>query len=191
MRLKLPPTSYNLLFSLPFVYALRFPEISMEFLYTTAFFIWVSEFLAIHVGCFLANYHENVLVKRILAFSLYFSFVALLIIISQQATIFYFAAINLASKFFGHKDNYSSETIAKYFVVLLLSTTICILLRTGLRAIVELPPSVLNYPHPYARGVFFDYPEILLVWGLIYPLGLVLADAITIGHLSGFKKSTS
>lgn len=179
MKPKLQELS-NLLLAFPFIYALYRPEQNVDFIYDASVMIFIAEFLSIHSSGMLSGVSNKNIKTKIPLFLFYMIFVVGLLTTTKSPQIFYFLVVSFFTKFFIHRNTSVTEAFVKPFLVLLATAFLVIVASGLLKIIIPIPDHVLMQKPSNISGLFVDVPQTILVWGIIYPIGLYLISFLNI-----------
>lgn len=164
----------NLLLALPFIYALYRPEQNVDFIYDTSVMFFIAEFLSIHSSGMLFGESSKTIKSKIPLFLFYMIFVVVLLITTKSPQIFYFLGVSFFTKFFIHRNTSEKEAFVKPLLVLLTTAFLVTFGSRLLKIIIPMPDYVLMQKPNNISGLFVEVPQTILVWGIIYPIGLYL-----------------
>ncbi len=167
----------NLLLAVPFVYALLYPERSIEFIYDTGVMLLVFEIFSIISTMAIEDYKNKPIKDKFALFLFFMVFVYSFIKSTQSPQIWYFFTVSLITKFFIFRTAPSIAIIARPMLVLLATSTFIIATGWLWKFLIPLPEEVMRYGVG-KKGLFNEIPQTLLAWGIIYPVGLYLTNFI-------------
>ncbi len=179
MKLHLAELS-NLLLTIPFIHALFKPRYNIDFIYDTSVMLFIAEFLSIHSSGMLGGVSNKNIKAKIALFFFYILFVVMLLATTKSPQLFYFLTVSFITKFFIHRNTSATEAFVKPFLVLLGTTFFVIFASSIIKIIIPIPDYVLMQKPSNISGLFVEVPQTILVWGIIYPIGLYLISFIDI-----------
>ncbi len=142
--------------------------------------LFIAEFLSIHSSGTLSGISGKDIKQKMPLFLFYMLFVVVLLATTQSPQIFYFLIVSFFTKFFIHRNAPAKETFVKPILVLLGTTFFVTFAGWLLKILIPLPDYVLMQKPSNVSGLFVEIPQTILVWGILYPIGLYLVSFMDI-----------
>ena len=182
----------NLLLAIPFLNSIFNPINNINFIYKGSFALFLFEFIAVAADITFSDIDSvNVSVKvfgkevqginkrvSLISFFLILALVYSFIINSPQLTLFLIVSILI--KAFQKSSNSDSNIATKGLALFISSIFLAIPLGIIASRIFPFPKEVILNNPGNMSGLFVDTPQTLLVWGLLYPVGLFLIESINL-----------
>jgi hypothetical protein len=172
-RLFVAIISYGFIIFL-FSRALVSPEDNINFIFNVGIFIFLTEFLSMHSAVMFSNPKWNLLQKLFLL-SVYLIFV---LVGSYVTHSFYpgliFALSLVAKSFYGSNTNQYRLIFPAF--IFMGTAFFSVIMASVITIVFPFPAAVLSQKDPNSSGVFVDQPQTLLVWGILYYIGLIAME---------------
>lgn len=185
MKLQNPASLTNLLLAIPFIQAIIWPTQNINFIYKTSVAIMIVEFLTLHSSLMLFGYKNGGIKtkggKNIGILPIFAAYMLMLYTTSvslKSYIIFATAAFSFAIKFFIDRQSPDPLRQIKSTVAYMSSIFTVILFSFLLPFLIPLPQEVFLAKPLNTSGLFVDTPQTILVWGILYPIYLVLIENI-------------
>ena len=182
-----------------FAAALFFPQKYGHFIFSTGLLIFIIEFLNIHSAGLgqhqpaSSSKPQKIFLNffKIFGIFMYMVFIIAVSIVFKNYFLPLYFFISLISKFYSQKypQRYSPSAILT--VWFLASVFIVAFSSKLLVQLIKFPDAVLSLKPQGSSGLFIDYPQTLLIWGITYFLGAAIIDAFIFYRKAKAEKVTS
>ena len=154
-----------------FVQALISPELNINWIYTNAVIIFIIEFLSIHsTAMMIGEAHSKDKKKNAThLFFLYLFFTIVLTVIFKNYILPFFFILSTYIKFFMGRYIADSKTYLLISILTFIIPLIIVIIGANLlEYLFPFPQEVLMARPVDAKGLFYDVPQTVLVWGVLY-----------------------
>lgn len=166
----------NLLLVIPFLKALINPEQNIDFIYDASIMLFIAEFLSIHSSVLLSGALNIPNKYKVILFGAYAFFVIILLTFTKSRIIIFYLLISLVTKFFISREIPDINRATKSTKCLIITVFAVLIFSPILRTLIPFTDEILNAKPINASGLFVETPQTILVWGIIYPIGLFISE---------------
>lgn len=176
-----------LIMTIPFIKALINPTENMDFIYNQSFYMFLSEFFLLQIQAAatqssltikILNKPHVIKDKKMSMLISYFFIGALFFAITKEIGLTLYLFLAMFFNLISHSDKLKNidSNLAVSVISFLASMFLSIILGLLLTLFFPLPQELASYNHTY-DGLFSEYPYTILLWGIIYPLTVILSQA--------------
>lgn len=175
----------NLMLTLPFLQAIKFPHQNANFIYNTAIALFVIEFLTIHStfilhGVTKQSFKEKSKMKvgKLQLFLFYIFIVSAISFVTKSYVLLAYAFLSFTTKFFIDKQLPDITRNIKSTLAFFCSVFLVITFSWLFALVIPLPENIRLSKPAGTSGLFVDTPQTILAWGLIYPILLIIFEPL-------------
>jgi hypothetical protein len=172
---------FNYSLAATFLLALLNPDMSISIVFGLGMLIFFVEFLSLHSSAMLGGKKPKmpfrILYSIIYEFpilTIYIAIIAALGLIFGYWQLLLFFAASLFGKILVPMENW--QKMGSQFLFFILSAIFIIAFAPSLADLFPFSPDVLAQKMPGSGGLFVEYPQAVLIWGILYYGVLALLD---------------